>query len=159
MAFSEEQLSNAPSPILVTPFGITMDVREEQQSKVASPIVVTPSGRTIEVRDTQFSKALSNTRYAIGDGDGGQRFAIIESVLVYICNEIGDFFEHHSLGNNDIPLITISLCYHLCGLSFLVEAVFDTVDNFFYHGMLVIYCYFVFFKFSILCLAFIQCTL
>ena len=26
----------------------------------------------------------------------------------------------------------------------VIEAVFDTVDNFFYHGMLMIYCYFVF---------------
>jgi hypothetical protein len=52
-------------------------------------------------------------------------------VLVYIRDEIGDFFEHYSLGDNNIPLITIPFCYNLCGHSFLVEAVLDAFDDFF----------------------------
>lgn len=52
----ETQFVNA-DPILVTPSGITTEVREEQPSKAEFPILVTLLGILMEVRDRQYSKA------------------------------------------------------------------------------------------------------
>ena len=47
--------SKANSPILVTEFGMVIDVKPEQPEKAPSPILVTEFGIVIDVKPVQFS--------------------------------------------------------------------------------------------------------
>ena len=53
------QSTKAPSPILVTLFGIDKFVKEEQLAKVASPMLVTLFGIVMLVKEEQPAKAKS----------------------------------------------------------------------------------------------------
>ena len=59
MFSKEEQLSNAHSPIEVTPEGRVMLFKEEQLRNASSPIEVTLSGRVMHSRDEQQENAQS----------------------------------------------------------------------------------------------------
>ena len=51
MEVREEQYLNAPSPMLVTEFGMAMEVREEQPLNALLPMLVTEFGMVMEVRE------------------------------------------------------------------------------------------------------------
>ena len=53
-------------------------------------------------------------------------------------NAIGGGVKHYSLGNDDIALVAFTLFNNLCGQGLLIEALVDIVDEFFYHGGLVV---------------------
>ena len=84
-------------------------------------------GQRFAIRERAHSNALD----AVGKSDGSHRFETKESVLTYTRDEKGGSIRHYSLGDNNIPLITIPLGNDRCGHRFLVEAIFDTFDNFF----------------------------
>ena len=65
-------------------------------------------------------------------------FATTESPISNTRNAIGGGVKHYSLGNDDIALVAFTLFNDFCGLSFLVEAVVDIVDDLFAHGGLVV---------------------
>ena len=52
-ATSPEQSRNAPFPMLVTLFGIVIDVSPEQPENAPPPMLVTPSGIVIDVSPEQ----------------------------------------------------------------------------------------------------------
>ena len=82
-------------------------------------------------RGAKYESPHFNPLDAVGKSDGSQRFATKESVLTYTRDEKGGSIRHHSLGDNNIPLIAIPLGNDRCCHRFLVEAVFDTFDYFF----------------------------
>ena len=59
MDVKERHPRNAPSPIVVTLFGIVMDVKEEQEENAPSSIVVTPSGIVMDVKEEHPENAIS----------------------------------------------------------------------------------------------------
>ena len=54
-----EQLEKAPTPILVTEFGMVMEVRFQQLVKAYFPMLVTELGIVIEVRPEQPENILN----------------------------------------------------------------------------------------------------
>ena len=53
------QPEKAPSPIVVTEFGIVTEVREEQPLKASLPIVMRELGKVTEIKELQLRKASS----------------------------------------------------------------------------------------------------
>ena len=54
----EQELKALP-PMLVTEFGMVIDLRAEHRAKALPPMLFTPSGMVIEVRAEQLQKELS----------------------------------------------------------------------------------------------------
>jgi hypothetical protein len=77
-----------------------------------------------------------NLCHTTRDGNGSQRGAIPERPLSNARHVIGCFLKHNGLGDNDIALVT-SLLDKLRSHCFLIEAVFNAYDNFFFHDYMI----------------------
>ena len=85
-----------------------------------------------------IESSSSNTRHTIRDNNGGKGFAFIESFLCNTRDAISDFVKYYGLRNNNITFVT-HLLTDFCCQFVLVEAVLDTINNFYSHVILMIY--------------------
>jgi hypothetical protein len=60
--------------------------------------------------------------------------ASTESPFSNSCDAIGNIVKHDGLWDDDSTLVATTLFGNLCGQCLLIEAVIDTIDNFFFHN-------------------------
>jgi hypothetical protein len=89
-------------------------------------------------KSATLESRLSNTLHTIGDSNRGKGGATLESLISNTRDAISDFVKYYGLGNNNITLVT-HLLTDFCGQFVLVEAVLNAINNFYSHGILMIY--------------------